>query len=176
MTKQNTVTYVPEEPETVAKPMSPLMLDRARRVLTELTTGRSETYTEAYRKVVDCSRKNDNTVRNEASRLVNHPDVVSLLKASKTKIAFNKARQKIYTSKHVHERLMWEADPDNNDSASVRVKALELLGKDSGMFQGEAASDDPNTYESTIAKLESFIGSDPEDFAEDLVQLTEGGE
>jgi len=171
------VEYEPKRPSFHDKPLTPLMMDRAKRVLSELTTGREETYSGAYRKVVDCSKKNDNTVRNEVSKLLKHPDVTALLEASKSRIDFNKARQKIFTAKLVHERLLWEADPDNNESASVRVKALELLGRDSGMFVGVAASEDPRSYEQALAELQHLIGDDSDELVtHEADSLIESGE
>ena len=91
---------------------------------------------EAYRKVYDSSG-NPNTQRVEASRLKANPNVAPLIEAREAENVRNTARGARSRAAWVIRRLESEAsDPEN--PPGVRVRALDTLGKASGIFDAQA--------------------------------------
>jgi len=91
---------------------------------------------DAYRKVYDSSGS-PNTQRVEASRLKSNPNVAPLIEAREAENVRNTARGARSRAAWVIQRLESEAsDPEN--PPGVRVRALDTLGKASGIFDAQA--------------------------------------
>jgi len=114
-----------------------------------------DSYTEAYRKAYDASKMKDQVVWNAASRLAKNEKVQGYITALKKKDATAvEAHQKL-SKDWIVQRLQDEAQSEKNPAAT-RVRALELLGKTSGLFD-----------ESTHITFENRT---PEDVEKELVE------
>ena len=92
-----------------------------------------DSYTDAYRKAYDASKMNDQVVWNSASRLAKNKKVMTYITALKKKDATAIEAHDKLSKAWILERLQDEAQNDKNPAAT-RVRALELLGKTSGLF------------------------------------------
>ena len=92
-----------------------------------------DSYTEAYRKAYDASKMKDQVVWNAASRLAKNKKVVTYITALKKKDATAIEAHDKLSKAWILERLQDEAQSEKNPAAT-RVRALELLGKTSGLF------------------------------------------
>lgn len=119
-----------------------------------------DTLSGAYRKAYDCSNMTDASIYTDASKAMTNPAIVQRVnvlvreKQAKTQHDGPRIRQ------HVIERLHIEAtNPDN--PASVRVRALELLGKLDVVqaFNGRTDTDDQasSTVKDLAATLEARL-------------------
>ena len=90
-------------------------------------------YTDAYRKAYDASKMKDQVVWNAASRLAKNEKVLTYITALKKKDATAIEAHDKLSKAWILERLQDEAQNDKNPAAT-RVRALELLGKTSGLF------------------------------------------
>ena len=114
-----------------------------------------DSYTDAYRKAYNASKMKEQVVWNAASRLAKNEKVQGYITALKKKDATAvKAHDKL-SKAWILERLQDEAQNDGNPAAT-RVRALELLGKTSGLFD-----------ESTHITFENRT---PEDVEKELVE------
>ena len=114
-----------------------------------------DSYTDAYRKAYNASKMKDQVVWNAASRLAKNEKVQGYITALKKKDATAvKAHDKL-SKAWILERLQEEAQNDGNPAAT-RVRALELLGKTSGLVD-----------ESTHITFENRT---PEDVEKELVE------
>jgi hypothetical protein len=114
-----------------------------------------DSYTEAYRKAYDASRMADQVVWNAASRLAKNEKVVRYITALKKRDATATRAHDKLSKDWILERLQDEARNDRNPAAT-RVRALELLGKTSGLFD-----------ESTHITFENRT---PEDVEKELIE------
>ena len=92
-----------------------------------------DSYTEAYRKAYDASKMKEQVVWNAASRLAKNAKVMTYITALKKKDATAIEAHDKLSKAWILERLQDEARNDRNPAAT-RVRALELLGKTSGLF------------------------------------------
>jgi hypothetical protein len=120
---------------------------------------RGETLAVAYRAAYDAANMAPHTVHNEACKLMARPDIAARVNAlvqekqAKTQHDANRTRQ------YVIERLHTEAS-DPNNPPSVRVRALELLGKlgDVGAFvERTSAEAAPSSQAELAATLEARL-------------------
>ena len=114
-----------------------------------------DSYTEAYRKAYDASKMSDQVVWNASSRLAKNEKVIAYITALKKKDATAVRAHEKLSKAWILERLQGEAQNDKNPAAT-RVRALELLGKTSGLFD-----------ESTHITFENRT---PEDVEKELVE------
>jgi hypothetical protein len=114
-----------------------------------------DSYTEAYRKAYDAAKMSDQVVWNASSRLAKNEKVIAYITALKKKDATAVAAHEKLSKAWILERLQGEAQNDKNPAAT-RVRALELLGKTSGLFD-----------ESTHITFENRT---PEDVEKELVE------
>jgi len=114
-----------------------------------------DSYTEAYRKAYDASKMKEQVVWNAASRLAKNEKVLTYITALKKKDATAIRAHDKLSKDWILERLQDEAQNDKNPAAT-RVRALELLGKTSGLFD-----------ESTHITFENRT---PEDVEKELVE------
>jgi len=89
---------------------------------------RGETLAVAYRSAYDAENMSPHTVHNEACKLMGRPDIAArvnaLVQAKQAKSSHDASRMRSF----VIERLHSEA-ADTSNPPSVRVRALELIGK-----------------------------------------------
>jgi hypothetical protein len=95
-------------------------------------TGQVDAYREAYD-----THGTPNSQRVAASRLAAHPNVARLIGEKSAHIERVTARTARSRSGWIIQRLIQEAE-DLENTGAIRVKALEVLGKASGLFSGEA--------------------------------------
>lgn len=98
-------------------------------------------YSSAYRQAYDASSMRPATVHCEASRLRRNPEVAARLNELSTRADEVTAASAADTRRWVIERLREEAV--GADTATARLKGLELLGKAAGLFQ-ERKDDKPD--------------------------------
>ena len=90
-------------------------------------------YTDAYRKAYNAKKMTSGAIHSEAYKLAKNEKVSTQIKELKAqKNTAIKSHEKVHKS-WVLERLQEEA-LDIENPASTRVRALELLGKSSGLF------------------------------------------
>ena len=92
-----------------------------------------DSYTDAYRKAYTASKMKDQVVWNAASRLAKNEKVQGYITALKKQDATAVEAHDKLSKAWILERLQDEAQNDRNPAAT-RVRALELLGKTSGLF------------------------------------------
>ena len=89
---------------------------------------------DAYRTAYDSRNMSDNVIRIEGHRLAKKPHVAAEIeRLTDGRRTSKKAQAKVHKS-WITERLKAEAVSDDNP-ASTRVRALELLGKSAGLFE-----------------------------------------
>jgi hypothetical protein len=96
-----------------------------------------KSYTESYRTAYNSKNMSDQAIRIEGSKLAKIPHVASEIdRLTDGRKTSKKVQTKIHKS-WITERLKAEALSDDNP-ASTRVRALELLGKSAGLFDESA--------------------------------------
>tara|TARA_R110000744_G_scaffold150995_4_gene264378 strand:- start:130 stop:579 length:450 start_codon:yes stop_codon:yes gene_type:complete len=124
-----------------------------------------DSYTKAYRKAYDASKMKEQVVWNAASRLAKNKKVMTYIAALKKKDATAVEAHDKLSKDWIVQRLQDEAQNDGNPAAT-RVRALELLGKTSGLFD-----------ESTHITFENRTPEDVEkELVEKLAVLFPGGD
>lgn len=120
---------------------------------------------EAYRRAYDCQAMKPSVVWTESSKLLSRPAVVDRVSAIlKDRYEKSLAADAKWVRQHVLDGLLRESI-DAKNPASVRVKALEMLGKVDfvAMFTERSTVEhtdrrEPSVIEAEIrAKLESFL-------------------
>lgn len=113
----------------------------------QLATGISQA--EAYRRAYDVPSTTDNrTVIKEASKLANDHRIAGLVESEKFRLREIEQHKAARTAADVTERLWLEATTAGQ--ASARIRALELLGKDLGMFVERRADVTPERKSAEI--------------------------
>tara|TARA_R110001583_G_scaffold182357_2_gene340094 strand:- start:1592 stop:2092 length:501 start_codon:yes stop_codon:yes gene_type:complete len=90
-------------------------------------------YSDAYRLAYDTTSMNPHTIRREASKLRNHPDITTAMEKEIERAERLQIRDSIAVRKAVNNRLWAEVDSPDTPSAS-RIQALKLIGVEAGMF------------------------------------------
>lgn len=118
---------------------------------------------EAYRLAFDCPTSSDRTLRRKVTALVGRPAFKAKVEEHRARIAEEYKKVWHKTARDITAALWREAESAEN-GGSVRVRALELLGKDRGMFKEgpQKASDKTLTVEEAEsqirAMLETYLG------------------
>ena len=86
---------------------------------------------DAYRAAYDCKAMGSHAIHCEASQLASHPEVTTRLLAHQTSVERSELSHAATRRRWIVERLEHEARSAESDAA--RVRALELLGKDSSV-------------------------------------------
>ena len=97
----------------------------------EIVLGKSQA--DAYRAAYDTLRMNDNSIRREASRLMDNPNVATTVAELQQKADAAVVQERIATREEVLQTLtgyMHSGEPRD----SVRLRAAELMGKHYGLF------------------------------------------
>ena len=119
--------------------------------------GKGERQVDAYREVYD-TEGSPNSQRVSAHRLAQSPNVAPMIEAQRVENARLAARSARSRAHWVIERLASEAeDPDN--PGAVRVRALEVIGKASGLYSEDdrAEARKSATELELVAELESRL-------------------
>jgi len=86
---------------------------------------------DAYRAAYDTANMGSHAIHCEASLLASHPEVAARLLAHQTSVERSELSHAATRRRWIVERLTHEATNSTSDAA--RVRALELLGKDSAV-------------------------------------------
>lgn len=131
-------------------PLDELTPKQARFV--ELVAG-GASYSDAYRASY-ATNGSDNTVNVAASKLMKNEKVKTALEAMLA--GGHKDPNNALNERWVLERLKSEADNARN-SGSVRVRALELLGKYQGMFEDSGGDKQQRTPDQIRGEIERYL-------------------
>lgn len=135
----STPFFIPEENQLLMadpeKPLKAKKLTPKQAKFARLVASGSP-HVEAYREAYD-THGSPNSQRVSASRLANHPNVARQIGVDNAEIQRVVVRSARTRSGWIIERLIAEAE-DLENTGAIRVKALEVLGKASGLFSGEA--------------------------------------
>lgn len=117
---------------------------------------------EAYRLAFDCPTSSDRTLRRKVTALVGRPAFKAKVEEHRARIAEEYRKVWHKTARDITAALWREAESQEN-GGGVRVRALELLGKDRGMFKESPQKAEKNMsaeeVESQIrAMLETYLG------------------
>lgn len=117
---------------------------------------------EAYRLAFDCPTSSDRTLRRKVTALVGRPAFKAKVEEHRARIAEEYRKVWHKTARDITAALWREAESQEN-GGGVRVRALELLGKDRGMFKEAPQKAEKNMsaeeVESQIrAMLETYLG------------------
>lgn len=107
----------------------------------------------SYRAAYDAENMTEHTIHNEASRLMNRPDIAArvnaLIQAKQARTSHDTARMR----QHIIERL-WAESQDSESPPAARLKALELMGKLDivGAFRERVSNEADSTPSQDIAQ------------------------
>lgn len=156
------------EPASAAKiagaPMTLASLTHRQDVFCE-AVAMGRTGIDSYRLAFDCPTSSAKTISRKVSSLLARPDIRQQIEQHKQAHRQAHERAMIRTAKDVTRALWAEAESQEN-GGSVRVRALELLGKDLGMFSdnkglADASHKSPTQIEQEIKTLLGrFMGED----------------
>ena len=123
----------------------------------EVVLGKSQA--DAYRAAYDTLRMNDNSIRREASRLMDNPNVATTVVELQQKADAAVVQERIATREEVLQTLtgyMHSGEPRD----SVRLRAAELMGKHYGLFTERIEAVVPErSPEEITAELEEKLTS-----------------
>ena len=125
----------------------------------EVVLGKSQA--DAYRSAYNTLRMNDNSIRREASRLMDNPKVATTVAALQQKADAAVVQERIASREEVLQILtgyMHSGEPKD----SVRLRAAEMMGKHYGLFTDriEAVVTELSSEEIQIklqAKLQQYL-------------------
>ena len=117
---------------------------------------------EAYRLAFDCPTSSDRTLRRKVTALVGRPAFKAKVEEHRQRIAEEYRKVWHKTARDITAALWREAENAEN-GGSVRVRALELLGKDRGMFKEAAQKAEKNMSAEEVegqirSMLETYLG------------------
>ncbi|MDC0178506.1 terminase small subunit [Woeseiaceae bacterium] len=127
----------------------------------EVVLGKSQA--DAYRAAYNTLRMNDNSIRREASRLMNNPNVATTVAELQQKADAAVMQERIASREEVLQTLtsyMHSGEPKD----SVRLRAAEMMGKHYGLFTDRIEAVVPARSTEEIAaeleeKLTSLLGT-----------------
>ena len=123
----------------------------------EIVLGKSQA--DAYRTAYDTLRMNDNSIRREASRLMDNPNVATTVVKLQQEADAAVVQERIATREEVLQTLtgyMHSGEPRD----SVRLRAAELMGKHYGLFTERIEAVVPErSPEEITAELEEKLTS-----------------
>lgn len=117
---------------------------------------------DAYRLAFDCPTATDRTIKRKVTALMGRPAFRAQVEAHRARIAEAYNRVWARTARDITAALWREAESAEN-GGGVRVRALELLGRDRGMFAEKPQKTEKNlTSEEVEAQirgmLETYLG------------------
>ena len=123
----------------------------------EVVLGKSQA--DAYRSAYNTARMNDNSIRREASRLMDNPNVATTVVELQQKADAAVVQERIASREEVLQTLtgyMHSGEPRD----SVRLRAAELMGKHYGLFTDRIEAVVPErSPEEITAELEEKLTS-----------------
>ena len=125
----------------------------------EVVLGKSQA--DAYRSAYNTARMNDNSIRREASRLMDNPNVATTVVELQQKADAAVVQERIASREEVLQTLtgyMHSGEPGD----SVRLRAAELMGKHYGLFTERIEAVPPERSAEEIGavleeKLQQFL-------------------
>jgi len=155
-----------ETPKPKATAKKRRLTAKQERFVAEVIKG--ATASDAYRKAYDVGGDKSkgkapmkaSAIWTESSRLMGNPMVASRLQASRDSIQRSAASSALTRRRWIVERLEQEAQDMEDGSSSSRVRALEMLGRDSevNMWKDEVSiSTNDQTPEQVKAELEEKL-------------------
>jgi len=133
-----------------------------------------KTYAEAYRGVYDTKTENKRTVWREAHAVANNPQVAPLIEEGVAKNQREILRSLGKRREWIVAKLLHEAE--YGDNPSVRVRALEILGKSSQLFEARDDRGETATESDLLASLREKLAAvlpEPIDVTPDSVAESE---
>ena len=126
----------------------------------EVVLGKSQA--DAYRAAYNTARMNDNSIRREASRLMDNPNVATTVVELQQKADAAVVQERIASREEVLQTLTGSMHSGKTRD-SVRLRAAELIGKHYGLFTDriEAVAPERSAEEIQIEleeKLSRFLG------------------
>lgn len=117
---------------------------------------------DAYRLAFDCPTATDRTIKRKVTSLVGRPAFAAKVQEHRARIAEEYNRVWHRTARDITAALWREAESKEN-GGGVRVRALELLGKDRGMFAEKAQKTEKNITSEEVEgqirqMLETYLG------------------
>lgn len=117
---------------------------------------------DAYRLAFDNQTGSDVTIKRKVSSICGKPAFRAEVERQRALIQQAHDQAMLRTAKDITRALWREAESQDN-GGNVRVRALELLGRDRGMFGGNAQKSEQNMTESEIEAqiremLERYLG------------------
>ena len=119
---------------------------------------------DAYREAYDCEAMGSHAIHCEASLLAAHPEITARLLAAQASIERAALSSALTRRRWIVERLEHEARSADSDAA--RVRALELLGKDSevrlwtDVIETQTADASPDEVRAQLeARLTALLGT-----------------
>ena len=109
------------------------LTDKQKNFVKALIDPECRSYSDAYKLSYDTTNMNEHTIRTEASKLRNHPDITAAMEKEIERAERLRVRDSIAVRKAVTNRLWAEVDSPDTPSAS-RIQALKLIGVEAGMF------------------------------------------
>ena len=127
----------------------------------EVVLGKSQA--DAYRSAYDTARMNDNSIRREASRLMDSPNVATTVVELQQKADTAVVQERIASREEVLQTLtgyMHSGEPKD----SIKLRAAELMGKHYGLFTDRIEAVVPERSAAEIQveleeKLTSLLGT-----------------
>ena len=114
---------------------------------------------DAYRLTYNADKSTGQTVRNEASKLMTHPDVASTIKTLKGRIEAACAASAVSDREIVLAKLRLMVE-SALPSDSMKIRAAELLGRSVGLFKDVIETKEHRTAEEILADIDARLESD----------------
>ena len=104
----------------------------------ELVNGKSQA--DAYRAAYDTSRMNANSIRREASRLMENPNIATMVERLQRKADTAVIKKRVATREEVLETIT-QFMMSGRTGDSVKLRAAELMGKHYGLFTDKVVTE-----------------------------------
>ena len=131
---------------------------------TDRLTGKQEAFaqqvakgsvlSDAYREAYNAENMKDKTIWEEACKLAQHPKVSARIKAIQSDMETDRRMLRLRREEYVLRRLQEEAE--GADTSSSKIRALELLGKTTGLFADKTIIENSDN-DKTAEQLEDEI-------------------
>ena len=144
----------------------------------ELATNDSGTLTSAYETAYECSNMSRAAMRNEASKLMSHPDIAAMVESIRSENEAKKLQSLRALELNDRERVLsklreWIDTAEPTDTN--RIAAARLLGQSISLFKEHTITEEARSSDDIARQLEDRLanlleGSDNEGVTEDHTQ------
>lgn len=143
-----------QEPSLAGVPKGLKGLTQRQEIMAEaIAAGRAGI--DAYRIAFECPNSTDRTVQRKVTYLLARPQMREAIARAKERMRAEYERASLRTARDITLALWREAESRENTGA-MRIRALELLGKEQGMFDRNAGGERDKTQLS-VAEIEEQI-------------------